>query len=329
MDADEEQLAQQLRTELINNNLYCPRSQLSSAAKRFWLEKYADGERDLGDDVHYKDVPAFGSRWQRRFMESNGFSARKCHVERRPPKDANDANVAEFLNKMQNIMVCYADNLSNVINMDETSWKVIPNNWRTVANKGQEGVKCVFGVDQKICVTAVAGISAAGDKLPLWIVVKGITERCEISFRLDQTLQNAIEAGKLLIVHSKNGWMDADISKQYLDWLRRIFPTGDLSVVWDGCRAHENSDVKIFARDECQIDLTFVPHGQTGRWQPLDRRIFGDLKSRARARFNAAHVCLDRSRPILNKIWSIRVLLECWDSIEEENVRKSWNALIG
>jgi len=36
------------------------------------------------------------------------------------------------------------------------------------------------------------------------------------------------------------------------------------------------------------MHLSFVPSGQTGTWQPLDYRVFGSLKARAKERFNAA-----------------------------------------
>jgi hypothetical protein len=89
------------------------------------------------------------------------------------------------------------------------------------------------------------------------------------------------------------------------------------------CR-HENDSVKEKARQN-HIDVIFVPHGQTGNWQPLDHRIFGELKSRARARFNAEHV--KDLRPALSKIWSARILLACWESIEEENICAAWEIL--
>jgi hypothetical protein len=320
-DADEEELARKLKENVINKSIYCPRTELSSAAKELWLEKYGADRIDIDD----KMVPAFGSRWQNRFMKCHGLSPRKCHIERRPPDNpGRDGEVALFFNKMQNIMMCYDH--SHVINMDETSWKVIPNNWRTVAYKGQEGVKCLFSTDQKICVTAVASISAAGDKLPLWIVLKGTTERCEIFYHLDPIVQNAIEERRLVLTHSDRGWMDTKVAKEYLTWLRRLYPETNLALVWDGCRAHENREVKEWARNECQIDLTFIPHGQTGRLQPLDSRVFGELKSRARARFNAAHVG-EGNKPIINKAWSVGVLVQCWQSIEQENIIKSWRAL--
>jgi hypothetical protein len=78
------------------------------------------------------------------------------------------------------------------------------------------------------------------------------------------------------------------------------------------------------AKDEDE-DVTVVPKGQTGRWQPLDHRIFGELKSRARARFNAAY--LEPDEPKVEKIWSICRLLECWDSIEQKNIIAAWNVL--
>jgi hypothetical protein len=323
--AQEEDLARHLRDSFINRDLYCPRSQLAASAKELWLAERADAHRNGDWDfrvLDYKPPPSFGASWQRRFMKSVDLSSRTPHLLRRtPPKDEV---VAQFLEKTQNIFACYQGNLTHFINMDETSWQVIPNRVITISNKGQEQVKCVFDGNQKDRVTVIASISAAGEKLPLWLIAQGITDRCESKFRNDEFLARAIANGKLVITHSPNGWMNSGIAESYLAWLRDRLPTGDLALVWDGYSAHENDYVMAKAKER-HIDITFVPHGQTGNWQPLDHRIFGELKSRARARFSAAH--LGQLRPALSKVWSARILIQCWDSIEEENISQAWTIL--
>jgi hypothetical protein len=75
--------------------------------------------------------------------------------------------------------------------------------------------------------------------------------------------------------------------------------------------------------DENELSLIYIPAGQTGYWQPLDRRIFGNLKGRAKGRFNMAHC--GREIPKLNMIWAIRCLLDCWQSIGQDDVLDAWS----
>jgi hypothetical protein len=51
----------------------------------------------------------------------------------------------------------------------------------------------------------------------------------------------------------------------------------------------------------------YIPAGKTDYWQPLDRKIFGNLKSRAKACFNGAHCGWEIPR--LDLIWAVKCLL--------------------
>jgi hypothetical protein len=63
--------------------------------------------------------------------------------------------------------------------MDETSWKLINMNIKTIAERGADGMACRFPADPKYCVTAIATVDAVGEKKSLWIIAKGLTDRCE------------------------------------------------------------------------------------------------------------------------------------------------------
>jgi hypothetical protein len=74
---------------------------------------------------------------------------------------------------------------------------------------------------------------------------------------------------------------------------------------------------------EVEIQLLFVPAGVTSTIQSLDRRIFGELKSRARVRF-AQWVWQPRGfgAPPAD---AIEILIEAWASISSKKVRKAWS----
>jgi hypothetical protein len=65
-----------------------------------------------------------------------------------------------------------------------------------------------------------------------------------------------------------------------------------------------------------------MPAGATKEFQPLDRRIFGELKSRTRVEF-------ERIRAFAGSIAtgyddSVRILGDCWNRITVQHVRKAW-----
>jgi hypothetical protein len=75
--------------------------------------------------------------------------------------------------------------------MDETSWKFLNAGKTTLAERGAEGVQCKFSVDEKVCATAIATVNAAGERLPLWVLAKGKTERSEHKYQEIEELEHA------------------------------------------------------------------------------------------------------------------------------------------
>jgi hypothetical protein len=107
--------------------------------------------------------------------------------------------------------------------------------------------------------------------LPLIMLAKGVTEQCHRIFR---------DAGvdPDCIVHCKRGWCNEAIIEQYLLRLRRQIPDGEICLIWDQYRSHMTQSVTDMAR-RLDMSIVFVPKGATGRYQPLDRSIFGALKA--------------------------------------------------
>lgn len=156
---------------------------------------------------------------------------------------------------------------------------------RTVAVRGSDGVSCEFGSDEKACITVIAGITKSGRKLPLWVCEKGTTDRCTRKFLENPVLARAKAHGWIHLTHSENGWCDEAVAKAYLKWLAEWNGGGRKYVIWDLFAAHRCDAVKAFA-DEEGITLEFIPAGQTGSWQPLDNRIFGVIKAKAKEMFD-------------------------------------------
>ena len=101
-------------------------------------------------------------------------------------------------------------------------------------------------------------------------------------------------------------------------------------MIWDVYAAYRSDEVKEYAIKK-EVTLEFIPAGQTDEWQPLDYRIFGDMKQRAKARFDAYYTrCLvNGETPHFTMIDAIAMLVEVWKGMEDENVRRAWRHLMG
>lgn len=98
-------------------------------------------------------------------------------------------------------------------------------------------------------------------------------------------------------------------------------------MLWDVYAAHRAEPVKRFASDS-GIGLLFIPAGQTGEWQPLDNRIFGSLKARARAEFDRQNVVVEEDNEnYINWELAIMILVQCWEAIPESAIINSWAKL--
>jgi hypothetical protein len=72
---------------------------------------------------------------------------------------------------------------SHILNMDEISWKLFGHNFITVADRGTEDVSCLFEGDPKACIISITTIDAADERLPLCVIRKWKTDRCDSNLR--------------------------------------------------------------------------------------------------------------------------------------------------
>jgi hypothetical protein len=206
-----------------------------------------------------------------------------------------------------------------IFNMDETSWKFLNHGAFTIADTGAEGVQCHFSADAKDCITAIATISAAGDKLPLWVLAKGKTQRCERRYRALPVSPD------LHITHSINGWTNQLIADQYLRYMRRyVGGRTRFVLLWDVFSAHRDARIMRIARS-LNIELIFIPAGQTDRYQPLDRRVFGPMKERAKEEFSLMFVRDFDADPGMPE--ALQIMVNVWKRFLQDEILEAWDHL--
>jgi hypothetical protein len=104
--------------------------------------------------------------------------------------------------------------------------------------------------------------------------------------------------------------LHCDIAQRYLALILDVSPTHRTDLVFQTATAND-------------VELLFVPTGATGIFQPMDRRIFGELKGCARGEFGRRRWL--NGRTDIGYDESVAVLARCWDAIPGKNVRKVWN----
>jgi hypothetical protein len=161
----------------------------------------------------------------------------------------------------------------------ETSWKLYPNGILPWADRGSDNVTLDVSGNEKDCFTVMATISLSRTKLPLYILGKGLTERCERSqfgeVQLHQT------------DHSRTDWTTEDTMLRYITWLHEQLdsmygPGHFYHLIMDIYRVHVMPAVKRRAH-LLGFKVHFIPAGRTDQLQPLDRTVFGCLKATARS----------------------------------------------
>lgn len=202
----------------------------------------------------------------------------------------------------------------HIVNCDETSWKLFPNGLLTWADSGSDNVQTIVQGNTKDSITALATISAANTKLPLFIIAKGETERVEKS-QLGDTVYH-------IPSHSSTGWTTIDTFKQYLDFLSEHFNHEPVHLILDVYAVHRNEEIKEYAKN-LGIQMYFIPAGLTDKFQPLDRRVFGCLKATARHIFYEQ--MLENPEMEFTKQKAVESLIYSWEHLSQEVIEDAWS----
>ena len=102
-----------------------------------------------------------------------------------------------------------------IINIDETSWEVIPKNLKSWHVKGEDHVLRYVNSNCKENITVVAGVRADGLRLPLQFLATGKTEK---------VLETQIgDVGDHMKTFSENGWTTKETFILYLQYKENFF----------------------------------------------------------------------------------------------------------
>jgi hypothetical protein len=246
-----------------------------------------------------------------RFLPRVGLSFRRARAARRPVID--DQECLRFLGQLTAAYHRYPPHL--ILNFDESNWHLVMAGEETVAERGAESVHQYVDGDPKANFSFFATITAEGQKLPLILIAKGKTVRCHKQFGNHDQHQ-------FDVWHSPSGWSTELLMLDYLEWLRRQMPPEPLCLLMDQYGTHTTDAVNEKA-EALGIELIWIPRGATGRYQPLDRRTFGALKAKGKAKWRhefTEHYGMGCTREI-----GAELLLQSWSELSDSAVAAGWD----
>lgn len=259
---------------------------------------------------------SISDKWVHGFKKRNNLVCRAPHPEKRTV--IKEDIVTYFLNSLRTCMFNYPPN--RIINIDETAWKLYESPKLVIVEKGIKTINLNIDVSSKISITAIGGITASGEKLQLWVIAKGKT---------DVSLRKFGDRKNIVFNYTTSGWVTETIVLKYLDWLSDLYKNEPIVLVLDVYPAHRTEAVREKAKSR-NIILLFVPAGGTSLYQPLDIKIFGELKSRARKQFNQISNLMHmetRSFSGTSYEKAVKILGKCWDDIPSINIVKAFKAI--
>jgi hypothetical protein len=207
------------------------------------------------------------------FIRRMGLGFRKAHPERRPVID--DSECVQSLANLTAACHRYSPHL--ILNFDESNWHLVMEGDVPLAERGAETVHNYVDGDPKMNFTLFATITVEGTKFTLILVVKGKTTRCHGEPGQHDQFEHEIW-------HSLSGWCTAPLMQQHLHWVRAPIPGEPIRLIKDQFTVHTTDEVTETA-EELGIEIIWLPKGATGKYHPLDRRTFGALKSKGRAKW--------------------------------------------
>lgn len=174
-EEQEKEIYDVIYNEYISKNIFFSDKQFISIAYDKFFEFYPDGEKVFECSSHF--ISDFKKRHQ--------ISSRLAHYKRRKNIDIYPEikiDTIETFTVQINSLIEYAKiHDEPVINADETAWYILPSKLITWALTGSKSVQINVDDSEKVHISVMCSITSDFEKLPLFFIAKGKTERSEHS----------------------------------------------------------------------------------------------------------------------------------------------------
>jgi hypothetical protein len=264
----------------------------------------------------------------RGFMKRWGLSIHKPHLKRRPQLDEEE-KTARIGTLRKELKECRDRGIGpkRCWNVDATSIKLFAGRRVTVAVRGDDRVVMDPLGDEKATLTLVVFINQAGDIGPAYLIARGVSEGCRR--RWEDQFAEWVHAGKLRVLNQVNAWCDTEVEKtMYEDFANfaQVGPDAPAVLLQDCFAAQRDTEVRKFTEDLGFVVL-FIPAGMTGDCQPLDVRIFGEVKPKAAVLYDESMASTD-SPAMYAPFVSLESYLQVLFALARDHIIKAWSVLV-
>ena len=217
-----------------------------------------------------------GESWIRCFMQRHqkDLSLRKPESTSLSRSTSfNKHNVQLFFNNLKKVHEKYGPFLpNNIYNCDETGLSTVQVPPKIVAPKGLKQVGSITSAERGTNVTMIAAINALGNHIPPLLIFPRVNFK---NFMLHGAPAGTIGGA------NPSGWSNETLFNQFFDHFiqySNASVSNRVLLIFDNHESHVALSIINKAKDNGVTLLTFPPH-TSHKLQPLDRTVFGSLKS--------------------------------------------------
>ena len=203
---------------------------------------------------------------------------------------------------------------NRILNVDETPLNYVTATHEILSECGTEEVNGQLPIEAKLNFTVIATIAANGDKMPPVFLAQGKTPQCLQQFA-DMETSEPYE-----LLYSPGGFTNEAVMIQYLRLVKNWMHNENTILILDRYAAHKTDNVYTEAQNN-NIRLVFIPTSATDIYQPLDRRIFGAIKSKYASKCDDFLFEHDTG---LTKSQAADMFLTCWRELSRATVISAW-----
>lgn len=305
----EKNIAEFIKLQFIEAKVMIRRKHLRKILYNAWQSLDPQNRSQLVDDRFISKT------FLKSFCRRNGLSFRMMRKKKR--SEINEKEVSRYTNEILKAIKEYDKGL--IFNMDETPWNFVYRRGKVLAYRSIEEVNAELPEDIKKQFTVISTISSNGEKNSPIFLANGTTNRCHQQFGDMKSNEE-----EYIVYHSASGKTDDAVMIFYLKQLKTWAQNKECVLVLDQYPSHISDSTKDFAAEQ-HIQLIYIPVSGTDIYQPLDKYIFGILKSQA------SSIIDDKSfefQIALTKSEAADLFVSLWNDLKVRHVIKAWNTAL-
>jgi hypothetical protein len=311
-DAQEANMAAYIRANFIDAKLVFTDSDFRTLAFQTYNETVNEMPPDEAEAFRHRHGFKCSPGYIADFKKCHGFSSRRFHYKRRSA--VTEQSKREWIGHMVKLLDDPSIPNDRIVNCDETAWLLCPRGILTWHNTGETDVQVHIQGSEKDNITVLASVTAASTKLPLLFIAEGKTAAVHAT--------QIGEIGYHWVDHSESGWQIEDTFETYLVHLREYMGVGPIHLVLDCYTAHNTGRIRKVA-EQLGITLHYIPPGLTDELQPLDRKMFGVLKAKAKALFRRR--LHDDPSAKRTKRDGVADMIRAWENLSNTVIEEAWS----